>query len=93
MSVQKRRLRFSFKISKYKLTFEDKRYHNLCSCSCKYFLKHAICMHLVGYSNINGLNLFGDKYSKPDTRINFVHKTKKGRKPGRKLAEKALVRE
>ena len=38
----------------------------------KYFLKHAICMHLLAYSNFYNLELFGARYAKPITTNNFV---------------------
>ena len=52
------------KKSKYTFTFNDENYVNMCSCSCKYFLKHAVCMHLVAFSNFNNLDLFGNRYSR-----------------------------
>ena len=81
--------------SKYKITLNDDRFHNRCSCERKYFLKHAICMHLVGYSNLYNLNMFGVKYSKPINATNFVIKTKRGRPKGgrNKLMSKALCKD
>ena len=79
--------------NKYKLFLNDERFQNRCSCECKYFIKHAICMHLVGYSNLFNLNLFGIRYSKPTKPTNFVQKTKKGRKPGRPKLGKALTKD
>ena len=77
--------------SKHTLIINDDRYYNNCSCSCNYFIKSAVCKHLVALSILNNLNLFDKIYSKP---IKFVNKTKKGRKSGRKkLAEKALIRD
>ncbi len=41
-----------------------------------FYFKEAVCMHLLGYSNIHELNLCGVEYSKePDT---FATKMKKG---------------
>ena len=41
---------------------------NSCNCSCGIFTKEAVCMHLLGYSNVHELNICGEEYSKePDT--------------------------
>ena len=66
---------FNGKKSKYVLTINDERYLNLCSCSCKFFTKHAVCMHLVAYSNFNNLDLFGNRYSKPISKKIFCQKS------------------
>ena len=67
------------------------KYHNKYFCECPYFLKHAVCKHLVAYSNLYGLKLFDEKYFKLDKPSDkkFVTKNKKGPKTGRrKLAGK-----
>ncbi len=45
--------------SKYVLQFTDNRY--VCRWECIYFLKHGVCMHLVAFSNLSNMNLFGSK--------------------------------
>ena len=93
-AIRRNQIIYKGKQNKYKLFLNDERYHNRCSCECAYFIKHAVCMHLVGYSNLYNLNLFDIRYSKPIKPTNFVHKTKKGRKPGRpKLPGKALIKD
>ena len=56
------------------------------------FIKWAICKHVVAYSNVNYLDLYGAKYRQPE---NFVRKLKKGapvNRTGRYLkAKKALA--
>ncbi len=50
------------------------------TCSCRGFLKHAICLHSLALSQIKDWNWFGPKYQ---TRSNeFVYKNKKGAKKG-----------
>ncbi len=60
----------------------DKNSDVLCSCTCKYFIKSAVCAHLVAYSNLNDLNLFGKAYSKPVKPLveKFISRNKKGAK-------------
>jgi hypothetical protein len=76
--------------SKYVLTFKDNRYVNFCSCECRYFLKHAVCMHLVAFSNFNNMDLFGSRYTRPEKKTNFVIKKKRGRTTGNEKYGKAL---
>ena len=72
--------------NKYLISIEKK------CCSCKHFLKYAICPHVIAYSNINQLNWFGDEYNKSE-KVDFANKNKRGPKGGRyKKAEKALVK-
>ena len=62
-----------------------------CTCTCKYFIKDAICSHLVVLNKIYKLGWFGIKCSNEPK--DFIYKTKRGAKSKRfKLAEKALVR-
>jgi hypothetical protein len=68
------------KKSKYTLTFKDDQFVNNCSCECRYFLKHAVCMHLVAFCNLNNMELFGSRYNKPIKNDNFVFKEKRGRR-------------
>lgn len=85
---------FNGKKSKYTLTINDSKYLNNCSCECKYFVKHAVCMHLVAYSNLFNIDLFDSRYSKPLKNINFVKKNKRGaKKGGREKYGKALDKE
>ncbi len=61
------------------------------SCSCPLYLKRAICIHSLAYSNLLKLNWFGSSYSGKSTQ--FFTKTKRGRKAGaEKKAAKALKR-
>ena len=63
--------------SKYKLTFNNTKIYQLgFGCTCSFFVKSAICSHLVAYDMIAGLKLFNIR-AKPET---FVTKNKKGRK-------------
>ena len=59
------------------------------SCSCRTFLKLAICPHLLGYSMLNCLNLYDKKLEENDSK-KFEVKIKRGR---RRLVEKAYVKE
>ena len=75
----------------YYLTINDSDYLNRCSCDCKYFVKHAVCMHLVAYGNLFDYDLFEGRYSKKLKKVNFVKKNKKGaKKGGREKYGKAL---
>ena len=62
-----------------------------CSCSCRQFLKHRVCIHLVAYANYFNKKLYGGVYCKKATV--FDYKAKRGAK-GKKYnrAEKALVK-
>ena len=63
--------------SKYFLTLNNtKKYHLGFGCTCSFFVKSAICSHIVGYDLIAGLGLFKIKARKET----FVNKPKKGRK-------------
>ena len=50
------------------------------TCSCRGFLKHAICPHSLGFSHMKDLNWFGPKYQNRSNE--FVYKNKKGSKKG-----------
>ena len=80
--------------SKHIILLNDKAAFFKCSCTCKYFVKSAVCAHLVAYSSLNGLNLFDKRYYKEQAR-KFKPLTKRGRKRvGRpKNAENALIRD
>ena len=68
------------KASKFKLNLKNESCYNNCSCNCGNFMKEAVCMHILGYSNIHELNLCGDAFStKPST---FAHKMRRGRARG-----------
>ena len=43
-------------------------------------MKHAICHHLVAFSNLNELNLFDLKYLNKNLDKNLVKKIKRGAK-------------
>jgi len=64
------------------------------TCSCRYFLKHAVCSHILGFLYKYSVpeNWFGRKYTNAPT--DFAHNTKRGAKKktvGRyKNSEKAL---
>jgi hypothetical protein len=93
----KHKLEYKGKANSFTINLNDRFAYKSCSCDCKNYLKFAICMHLVAYSNIYHLNLYNPKYSnnieKDEEDENFVHKIKKGRKTGSyKKAEKALVK-
>ena len=75
--------------SNYTVTINCPQCHNMCSCTCKTFVKFGVRMHVVALSVIYNLKLFHPKYStksKPDT---FVTKEKRGRK-SKKSFGKAL---
>ena len=66
--------------SRHRLSFKNEKvYHRGYGCTCSYFVKNAICSHLVGYDLVFGLNLFEIK-GKSAT---FVNKNKTGRKSNR----------
>jgi len=69
-------VRYKGKNNKFVIRLNDKGCFNSCSCSCDTFTKEAVCMHLLGYSNVHELNICGEEYSKePDT---FATKMKRG---------------
>ena len=71
--------------SKYSLTFNNtKKYHLGFGCTCSFFVKSAICSHLVGYDLLTGLNLFNIK-GRQET---FVPKMKKGPKKSNAIKNK-----
>ena len=80
--IRKDKIRCNGKNSSYVLIINDKKSDVLCSCTCKYFVKSAVCAHLVAYSNLNNLNLFGKQYAKPTKPVieKFISKKKKGAK-------------
>ena len=68
----------------------------LSTCSCRNYLKLAICHHLVAYSNQNKLNWFDSKYAVKDTNESdekFVKKIKNAKSGSYKRAEKANHRD
>ena len=86
-SIRVKRITYTGKNNKYLINLDAKNCSGNCSCTCKLFLKYAICIHVVAYSRINKLNIFDSKFS---DQTDFHYKEKRGRKPGRPaLAEKA----
>lgn len=62
------------------------------SCTCPFWLKHAICSHSLAFSNLKELSWFGPAYSGKSKK--FFTKCKRGRKGGRAaLAKSALQRQ
>ena len=55
-NTTKKRITYNFCESNYTLTVNDCKYVNFCSFECLFFLKHAVCKHLVLYSNFHNLN-------------------------------------
>jgi len=53
-----------------------------CSCSCRGFLKNAICLHSLGYSHLKDLNWFGPKFTTRS--CEFAYNNKRGAKKGSK---------
>jgi hypothetical protein len=51
---------------------------NMCYCSCKSFVKEAVCLHLVAISCLFNLDLFKGDYANEPKK--FVQETKKGKK-------------
>jgi hypothetical protein len=80
--IRANKIRCTGKNSTYILILNDKNSDVSCSCTCKYFVKSAVCAHLVAYSNLNDLNLFGKAYSKPVKPVldKFISRNKKGAK-------------
>lgn len=72
----------------YILKLDANRYYKSVSCSCRTFLKIAICPHLIGYSFLNNLGLYSNYHEKKEE--TFGIKTKRGRRP---LAEKAFYKD
>ena len=70
--------------SKYSLMFNSKNYHLGFGCSCPFFVKSAICSHIVGYDLVAELGIF-EIESDPKT---FVMKTKRGRKKSNAVVNK-----
>ena len=63
--------------------------HNMCSCTCKNFVKRGVCCHVVALDRIYGLKLFHPKYATETKQDKFVTKEKRGRK-SKKAYGKAL---
>ena len=64
--------------TKHTVTLNSPECHNMCYCSCKSFVKDAVCLHLVAISCLFNIDLFkGDYANEPEK---FVQKTKKGKK-------------
>ncbi len=63
------------------------------ACSCRMFLKKAICPHALAFSHLKDLNWFGPKF--PSRSNEFVYRNKKGKKKGHryKNSTAALMRE
>ena len=61
------------------------------SCSCPLWLKNAICVHSLAFSNLNKLCWFGEKYSA--NRTNFFTKAKRGAKGRFAKAKSALKKQ
>ena len=59
--------------SEYTVRLDDERCFKCCSCNCSSFIKWAICKHVVAYSNIQLLDLYGSRHRQPE---NFVRKLK-----------------
>jgi hypothetical protein len=60
-------------------------------CSCHYFLKNAICAHIVAASEIFGIDLNNENLELMlEMSHEFARKVKRGRAA---LAEKALIRD
>jgi hypothetical protein len=89
----KKQVAYEGKNNKHEINLNDNNAFKYHSCNCKSFLKFAICLHLVAFSNFFSLDLYDPKY-KPgynkEEEERFVYKTKRGR---RRLAEPALVKE
>ena len=76
-----------------------------CSCNCYNFLnflKHALCFHIVAFSRLFQLDLFGKKYLEEEreydeSHAKFVIKTKRGKRKNQngryKNSESAKVRD
>ena len=69
--------------NKFTLNINDNSAYKQYSCNCKYYMKDAICMHLVGYNWVKSKNLYKN-YSNEPTK--FAIRTKLGR---HKLTAKA----
>ena len=83
VKVNKENYIYNGRLNKYDLHVE------LCECSCSYFIKYAVCIHLAAFSNFFGKKWFNDKYN--DKVKVFDYKTKRGAKAKKyKKAEKAL---
>ena len=48
----------------YIIILNDKNGETLCSRTFRFFVKSAVCAHLVVYFNFNDLHLFGKSFSK-----------------------------
>ena len=80
--------------SQYEIKLDDQRCFKSISCSCPYFIKWAICKHLIAYSNMTMLDLFGSKYRQPDRFVRIIKKGAPVNRTGRyPKNQKALVRE
>ena len=66
--------------SKHTLTFGDKYHAGYC-CTCAYFVKQAVCSHIVGYDLIYKLNIFNLRIHRKNEDT-FKVITKRGRKKG-----------
>ena len=87
------------KVSKYRIKYVGEKFDyiinlNEKTCSCRNYLKLAICHHLVAYSNQNKLNWFDTKYAVKDTNEGdekFVKKIKGAQRVARIKELKKLI--
>ena len=56
-------VRYNGKNNKFTIRLDDLACYNNASCDCSGFMKEAICMHLLGYSNVHSLELCGPEYN------------------------------
>ena len=64
----------------YRIILNCPQCHNMCSCTCKNFVKNGVCCHVVALDRIFNLKLFHPKYSLPPLVEKFVTKCKSGRR-------------
>ena len=75
--IRKNRITYIGKQNKFAIRLDDKEAYKSHSCSCKSYLKHSICQHLVAFN----LKLYGERVS--DEPVNLYQKAKRGKKSGR----------
>ena len=80
------KVKYTCEKNTYLIDLNDNSNYRNWSCSCKYFLKDGICMHLIGYSWLTDNHIFV-KYPNPYTPKNFAINTKRGRQKTKKCGQ------
>jgi len=81
--TSRKNITYQGKNNTFKINLANKACLNGFCCSCGSFMKNAVCMHLVGFSNLFQKNLFGEKWLNEPTEFNHAKKRGQARKVNR----------